>query len=87
MVTFLFISNVITVLGTSFLLIVHIQLKKCLKELEDREIKLAEVVHETLKEDNTEEDTAEEEPKEISPYEYADMILRGKVDIENELRE
>ena len=87
MVTFLLIINIVVVLCTCFLLIVHLQLQKSLKELENREIKLTEIVHEISKEDNTEEDTEEDKPKLISPYEYAEMILRGKVDIENELRE
>ena len=87
MVTFLLIINTVAIICFCFLLIVHLQLTRSLKELENREIKLAEIVHEISKKDNTEEDTEEDKPKEMSPYEYAEMILRGKVDIENELRE
>ena len=87
MVIFTFISTIVLIVAFAVLVEGYVQLNKCFKKLENREIKLAEVVHEILKEDNPEEDTAKDKPKEISPYEYADMILRGKVDIEDELRE
>lgn len=87
MVIFTFISTIVLIIAFAVLVEGYVQLNKCFKKLENREVKLAEVVHEILKEDDPEEDTTKAEPKEMSPYEYAEMILRGKVDIEDELRE
>jgi hypothetical protein len=86
-VIFTFISTIVLIIAFAVLVEGYVQLNKCFKKLESREVKLAEIVHEISKEDDPEEDTTKDEPKEMSPYEYAEMILRGKVDIENELRE
>lgn len=45
------------------------------------------VINELRKSTSKEKPKQEEESEELSPFEFAEMIMKGKVDIEDELRE
>lgn len=45
------------------------------------------VINELRKSTSKEKPKQEEEAEELSPFEFAEMIMKGKVDIEDELRE